>query len=1263
MPVVPGRRELVTGSTWIRWIVALLLLWPAAVWAQLTPDQQADMLLQSARRAFNEKNHAFAVTRFREFLQKFGGHREAPSARYGLALALLEGPAKDYAGAVEQLQQLAGNKQFPDHPFALYYLGLARRGQGVRELASANAKPQAAGQHRAAAQQRFDEAGKHFAAAAAAFAAQLPGEVDWAACARCDQAEMQVRTGKAKEAQATAAPFLQDAALAKSRYRPLGLYYHGHASFLLKEYLIAGRSLSVLAPFEDSVFGTHARYLLARVHHLTDERAEAALHYAGVVADHEKQRKASAALLQKPATFNNDPEERARLEALVKGPPPEHVAQAVFNLAVLQYEDGRFGEALPRLVEFAKANPQAPLALEAQLRIGYCQVQLKQFADALKTLTPLVDKEPKLTDQVLFWIAKAQAGAADPNNPKQFEPVLKTALDTFRRAADRAQQMTANDPDARGRRGEILLEMADAQQRLRQFKEAAGTYGALLAEKLLPGRDEEVLQRQITALHLGNEYAESDKLVQRFQQTFPKSTLLPAVLFRHAENAYFQALTAEKRPDLPDRAKALAAMYDVTAQRYQVVVEKFPEFAHVNLARHGWALVFYHKGDLEKSKSILDTIPVPDRSGDLATVPYLIADILLRTAPATADDALTAGRLEEQLKGAIELLESFVGGQPNSPQTPDALLKLGLAYQRMSALLAQPPEKAKMLAAARTRYELLIKQFKDHALMPQAVFERAKCLAQANDRGGAIKELSQFQNDPLRKTAVAPMAVLRLAILLREQNKAADAAAALAQCRQQHEPALLKDPERVAWVPLLQYHHGLALKESGKLPEARGVFEGVVKQFGSRPEAAESAMRWAQCMKEEGGARLESARKARAAAKKPEEQAAAQKTFDDGQKAIQEAVRYLEKQEDQLKARQPAPDVRARTLYELAWAARLLADLEVAGVREKLQLEQRAKLEAAAKKSGRPMFPLPDVPLTAVPLQPAEQKARAAYGALIAAFSDLPLATDARFELAELLADRGEHDPALKLLNEALDREPPNDLTERIRLRMGDCYVAKKDAKLALAQFEAVAQNPKSPLAGQSRYRAGECLLLLGDPAAAVKHLTVFRDQGPFQNLPGLTDRALFRLGHAYARLNQWDQSRQAHEQVVGRFGGSPWVHEARYGIGWAWQNQKQFDNAVNAYTPVTAATATELGAKAQLQIGLCRLEQKRFADAATALLVVPHTYGYPEPSAAALCEAARALAESKQTGEAVKLLQRVLKEHPDSKWAAVAKERLAGLR
>ena len=91
-------------------------------------------------------------------------------------------------------------------------------------------------------------------------------------------------------------------------------------------------------------------------------------------------------------------------------------------------------------------------------------------------------------------------------------------------------------------------------------------------------------------------------------------------------------------------------------------------------------------------------------------------------------------------------------------------------------------------------------------------------------------------------------------------------------------------------------------------------------------------------------------------------------------------------------------------------------------------------------------------------------------------------------------------------------------------------------------------------------------------------------------------------------------------------------------------------------------ATATELGARAQLNVGLCRLAQKRYADATTALLVVPYTYDYPEVNALALLEAARAFVENKQPEKAIPLLRRVIRDHPDTEQAEAAKKRLEEL-
>ena len=235
-------------------------------------------------------------------------------------------------------------------------------------MTQAEQKPQEAPQRRNAANGRFEEANKSFGAALAAFSErvkdvpadvkELPVDMEWAARARCDQAEMQscgCRSGRTRGPPQQ--PFVKDGALTKSRYRSFGLYLHGVADFFLKDYQAAGRSLGTLTVLADPVFGTHARYLLARIQHTGGEGAEAATQYEAVIAEHAKQKAAAVEALKRPDQFKNDPEEKTRLEALVRGPNPDHVNRASLYLGVLLYESNKFADAQTRIAEFAKANP------------------------------------------------------------------------------------------------------------------------------------------------------------------------------------------------------------------------------------------------------------------------------------------------------------------------------------------------------------------------------------------------------------------------------------------------------------------------------------------------------------------------------------------------------------------------------------------------------------------------------------------------------------------------------------------------------------------------------------------------------------------------------------------------------------------------------------------------------------------------------------------------------------------------------------------
>ena len=415
------------------WIVAafvgiFVLAVTAPLGAQVKPEQAASMLLGSTPGGLQRKELSLCRRPLPRVSRKYGNHKEANAARYGLALCLLDGPTKDYNGAI-RATPAPGRRQRPARTSVRLVLPwTGRRGLGAQALALALAKPQEANQQRNTAQQRFDEASKNFAAAGTAFTARIPKsdtppketpiELEWAAQRRCDQAEMLLRLHKAKEAQTVAAAFLQEPDCERAVIGVSALYYHGFACFLSRIISPAGKSLGLLTPFTDPVFGTHARYLLARVHHPAGERRKALEHYEGVLADHTKRKQAATEELKQAEPLQERSAGKGPAGSWSRGPLPDHVARGAFFLGVMEYEDGKFAEAATQLTAFRQQFPNSPLAAEAQLRLGFCQVQLKQFAERSKTLQPLVDKEPRLADQALLWIAKAQAGRRPGESPR-----------------------------------------------------------------------------------------------------------------------------------------------------------------------------------------------------------------------------------------------------------------------------------------------------------------------------------------------------------------------------------------------------------------------------------------------------------------------------------------------------------------------------------------------------------------------------------------------------------------------------------------------------------------------------------------------------------------------------------------------------------------------------------------------------------------------------------------------------------------------------
>ncbi len=368
-------------------------------------------------------------------------------------------------------------------------------------------------------------------------------------------------------------------------------------------------------------------------------------------------------------------------------------------------------------------------------------------------------------------VARARAiGAVDPANAPVYLQAAKSTIGILEKAAEKAGELSKTDPDAKGRRGEMLLEIGDTEILAKLFKEAAATYEKVFSEFSGTERAEIALQRQITALHLAGQYAESDALCDKFVKTFPRSILLAAVDFCGAENLCLAAMNASADPKTAENRAACEKKFDNAITRYQKLVGKYPEFNYVNLARYGMGSAQYQRGQFSSAFDTLTSVLDADRNGELAAINYVAADSLMRQFPPETNDALQAALLIDAAEQAARLLEKFAGSPTKTPQVADAMLKLGHCYLRIGELVVDPAERTKLLTQARQILEKLMQEIPTAPAFPAAVLERARCMALMGDVGGAMNEYNRFNGDPLKQHPLAPLAMIRQAELLRTQK-------------------------------------------------------------------------------------------------------------------------------------------------------------------------------------------------------------------------------------------------------------------------------------------------------------------------------------------------------------------------------------------------------------------------------------------------------------------------------------------------------------
>lgn len=269
------------------------------------------------------------------------------------------------------------------------------------------------------------------------------------------------------------------------------------------------------------------------------------------------------------------------------------------------------------------------------------------------------------------------------------------------------------------------------------------------------------------------------------------------------------------------------------------------------------------------------------------------------------------------------------------------------------------------------------------------------------------------------------------------------------------------------------------------------------------------------------------------------------------------------------------------------------------------------------------------------------------------------LAVESLFRVGESFYDIEKYAEAAKAYQTSLARAGNSELGEKAAHKLAWSYFKQDLLKEAAEGFTMQLQQfPQGTLAGDAQFLLAECDYRRKQWQPALDHYTavIAANQSTYAAL------AIFRSGECAAALEKWSDSLKFHQRVLKEYPDFELKAEARYGTGWALQQQDKIDEAIQAYEKVTEETDTETAAKARFMIGECCFAKKNHKEATRHFLKAAFAYRHPEWSAMALFEAARCFEVLKDIDQAKNCYQQLIEGYPQHSKVEDAKKRLKEL-
>ena len=897
------------------------------------------------------------------------------------------------------------------------------------------------------------------------------------------------------------------------------------------------------------------------------------------------------------------------------------------------YRAEQYDAALRSSGDFIASWPQSPLRERVEFFAGLSEMASANYAAAAERFSAFLHAFPKsaVVEQVALRLAQCHQKNNDAQKAiRQYRHVLDGGSSTgapealfalggllyqvgeMEDAAKSLDRLLESFPESglRGKaqfqRGQVHFAADEFDRALELFESAAKTE-ADLADRCAFWAAKCRLRQE--------KYADAAKRLGSAIEKFPQSALLPEMHYDRA----IALIRAEKS------AEAVAVLEQLQAQ--------FGDHALAAGALHLLAAVTHRTGDYDRSSRFCRDFLARFGTHELAgAVAFLLAE-----------DEFLSNRYES----AADLYRSFLSGHGQAVEAAPARFRLAICLYRQEKFDEAEPLLAQVVAESGgdATYRPAILALGD------IYFERSEW-SQAESY--LQKYLSAGESDA----------------------GADDALVKLAYCRQQsgRMDEALRDYDRlIESFPKSQhrlhaiFERGQALVSLKRSDEARKAFEQVLSEGGEKSKFASHALNHLGTIARTKGEHEAAAKLFARAGESAPDGAAPQLLFQQAQALL--AARDFANAETALRRlldEYPSFEKAAQAAAQIAVClSRQDRCEETLGAIDRVDREFDGRIEPATRAS---MHYEKAWCLRA--LGRADEAADA-YRTLL----NEPVAEDLQFhamlELGEMEAQAKRHEQAVevlrslyeKLQSESALREDAGsraDLREKCmyRLAAGE-YELQKYGPAAELFRAFLSEFPQSGFAASASFFAGDSYFREGDHEQAAKHLKRVVQGFPTDSTAG---PSMLRLGECLAALQRWAASEEVFAEYLSSFAGSESWYQAQFGLGWAKENQRRYDDAMREYEKVVARHQGQTAARAQFQIGQCLFAKGAYEDAVRELLKVDILYAYPQWSGAALYEAGRCFEKLGKAVEARAHFQQVLDKFKDTEWATLASRRLAEL-